>query len=103
MKVALESKDELNDLFQAMVAGMLKDRTALVEELKREETWVFDRAQAYREEAFASHLSGHNDAAWVMNLFQAAAAAKKLLLPKSSWSSLVVLEPDRHLWMVLPL
>ena len=63
---------------------MLTDRTTLVEELKKEETWVLGRAQEYQEEAFATHISGHNDAAWVTNLFQAAAAAKDLLLPKSS-------------------
>ena len=90
-KVALEAKNELNDLFQEIVDGMLQDWSALVKELKREESWVLDRVQEYREEAFASHLSGHNDAAWVTNLFQAAAAAKEFLLPKSSWSSLSAL------------
>ena len=87
-KVALEAKDDLNDLIQEMVAGMLQERSALVKELKREESWVLRKAQEYREEAFASHLSGHNDVAWVTNLFQAAAAAKPFLLPKSSWNSL---------------
>ena len=90
-KVALEAKDKLNDLVQEMVAGMLQERSALVKELKREESWVLRRAWEYREEAFASHLSGHNDAAWVMNLFQTAAAAKQFLLPKNSWSSLSAL------------
>ena len=87
-KVAVEAKGKLNDLFQVVVTRMLRDRTTLVEELKREETWVLGRAQAYREEAFASHISGHNDAACMTNLFQAAAAAKDLLLPKTFWSSL---------------
>ena len=90
-KVALEAKDELNDLVQEMVAGMLQERSALVKELKREESWVLNRAREYREEAFASHLSGHNDAAWVTNLFQTAAAAKRFLLPKNSWRSLSAL------------
>ena len=90
-KVALEAKDELNDLIQEMVAGMLQERSALVKELKREESWVLRKAQEYREEAFASHLSGHNDVAWVTNLFQASAAAKPFLLPKSSWDSLSAL------------
>ena len=87
-RVASEAKSDLGDLFQEVVTKILNDRAALVEELKKEEACVIDQAQEYQEEAFATHIPGHDNAAWVTNIFQALAAVKDLLLPNSSWSSL---------------